>query len=491
MMQPTPKRIPRRKFLQMLSVAAGGSILGACSPSSSLRPTSTPTRAPVRPLTIQNQSGSTLISDQDDLVAHLPADLQTVEGLKYQWSRNTVQIKDAPQPFLSNPEMKTFVPFGYYGESSHTSHTIHGYTYRCDVLRAGDVVAQGQVVIRGPKTPLEMRGFNFVAWEDWYVEGDRMANSLKALKDRINVNWVSLWPNQYQDRWGSDRIFPVDHGDPTTLPDDEYLRQMQAAHDLGLKVGLYPQLWLIQPNGERTNWGRGDFTADSRWFQAYTNFITSYADLAERGKADLFVIGVELAPTVFEETGWRNIITEVRKRYSGPITYAHNFSDESQRGRTREIKWFDQLDYLGFTVLPEVDKLPTDPHLDELVTYYESIAGELERLASAFSRPVLICEAGFNSADGTARGPWLATRDPDFQEQADCYDAFLEVFGSKDYIKGIFWNQWLCSQETWSKPGRPAEAKWVPYDLDVVDKPAERVVASWYGSTFDFSINSD
>lgn len=51
--------------------------------------------------------------------------------------------------------------------------------------------------------------------------------------------------------------------------------------------------------------------------------------MAEREHVALFCIGVELSRTAIErEADWRNLISLIRERYSGPIAYAANWWGE-------------------------------------------------------------------------------------------------------------------------------------------------------------------
>ena len=109
----------------------------------------------------------------------------------------------------------------------------------------------------------------------------------------------------------------------------------------GIQVMLKPQLWI---------W-RGLFTGDlvmeseadwQRLEASYTDFILTYAALAEETGAELFCIGTELEAFVAPRPPfWGRLIEAVRERYRGQITYAANW-DEYQR-----IPFWESLDFIG------------------------------------------------------------------------------------------------------------------------------------------------
>lgn len=92
-------------------------------------------------------------------------------------------------------------------------------------------------------------------------------------------------------------------------------------------------------------------------------------------------------------------------------------------------------------------------------------------------KPIIISEMGYASADGANINPvnYLKLRQAplDLQEQADCYQAALEVLWGKPCLKGIFWWQWLANPLIW--PGGPNDNSNFPYG-----KPAEEVLKRFY-----------
>ncbi len=99
----------------------------------------------------------------------------------------------------------------------------------------------------------------------------------------------------------------------------------------------------------------------------------------------------------------------------------------------------------------------------------------LGNLSKRFNKPIIFTEFGYPSKDGANRWPGWWTREApiDLQEQADCYQAALEVLWGKPWLAGIFWWQWFANTSIW--PGGPNDDSYTPYG-----KPAEAVLKRFY-----------
>jgi len=114
------------------------------------------------------------------------------------------------------------------------------------------------------------------------------------------------------------------------------------AKELDMNVMLKPHLayW-----GSKFSW-RGDinFNYEKEWqqfFNDYKKWIVIQAQIAENYKADIFCIGVEYKHSIKYENEWREIISEIRKVYSGKLTYGANWDTYAK------ISFWDELDYIG------------------------------------------------------------------------------------------------------------------------------------------------
>ncbi len=102
------------------------------------------------------------------------------------------------------------------------------------------------------------------------------------------------------------------------------IETIKQCREEGFEIMLKPQIWI----------GGGDFTgfiemnSETDWLQFeenYANFILNFARVAEDQKVELFCIGTELGKFVSNRPQFRTkLVNEVRKIYSGKLTYAEN-----------------------------------------------------------------------------------------------------------------------------------------------------------------------
>jgi ligand-binding sensor domain-containing protein len=311
---------------------------------------------------------------------------------------------------------------------------------------------------------------NYTAWA-WgqfaTLESDRSLGNLAA----TGANWVAIVFFGYQQTYTSTAITRDISRTPS---DQEITHAIATAHSLGMGVMLKPHVDLrYDPNHWRGNIGEA-FTDKAQWqawFASYSAFINHYAKLAQTHNVEQFCVGTELVGTTHREAEWREIITGVRERFSGPITYAGNHGTEDVG-----IAWWDAVDLIGidaYYVLTD----RTDPNVDALKAawvdqgYVEKMAG----LAKKYDKPILITEIGYRSANGTIRTPWDWDDLPlDLQEQANAYQAALAVLWDQPWLAGIYWWNWDVNPQK----GGLEDKDYTPYG-----KPAERVLRAYYGGT--------
>jgi hypothetical protein len=297
--------------------------------------------------------------------------------------------------------------------------------------------------------------------------------SLKNLS-ATGANWVALVVRGGQETIQSTDIF---FKPPATATDEDIRRAIDIAHTQGTRVMLKPHVHtsLDPVHEDHYKIGTG-FTSEEQWqawFASYQRFITHYATLARDAGADMFLIGQELTGTVHREADWRRIAQEVRQIYNGPIIYeaTTNRAGLVQLALADEdlqIKWWDVVDYIGVLgYFPLTDK--KDPTVEELKSAWvqKGYLSRLEALSQKWQKPIIISEIGYLSKDGTNTDPVyfqkFAQAPVDLQEQADCYQAALEVLWGKSWLAGIYWWDWLVgpavnSNEKYVTPqGKPAE----------------------------------
>ena len=285
------------------------------------------------------------------------------------------------------------------------------------------------------------------------------------------ANWIALVVGCGQENAASTSVVC---SAPRTATDAELRHVIDLAHALGIRVLLKPQLDFSaesDPSRFRGHIGSAFTTAPQweAWFASYRQFMTRYAALAEAADVDMLSIGVELGGTTHREEEWRTTIREVRRVFSGPITYSSLSSTGAPppHGEEKRIVWWDAVDYIGVDAYyPLTNK--NDPTVAELKEAWTSrgYPSLLEDLSRKFAKPLIFTEFGYRSVDGASRTPgaYLTKSPVDLQEQADAYQAALEVLWGRPWLAGIFWWQWFAdprfggvTNDDFTPFGKPAE----------------------------------
>jgi hypothetical protein len=290
--------------------------------------------------------------------------------------------------------------------------------------------------------------------------------TLAALRNH-NIDWVQMVPFAWQLDTTRPELSFRDHTETQTA-------FIERVHRNGMHVMMKPHIWSPQFWGESGRW-RGDIRMSSpedwdRWFADYERFVLHYARMSERTGVEMFTLGLEYVQSTAERPeDWKRLIRKVRSVYSGLITYAAHYPDESG-----QIEFWEDLDYIGVVLYPELSTR-SDPQLDDLLEGWKPVRENLHRMSEKFRRPVLIVEAGFNSIAGAGHRPWEWAREGstiDLDLQARCYEATFRTFWNEPWIGGIYFWKWGIE----AGGGGPGDIHYTPQG-----KPAAAVLRAWFG----------
>jgi Glycoside Hydrolase Family 113/Dockerin type I domain len=248
-------------------------------------------------------------------------------------------------------------------------------------------------------------------------------------------------------------------------------------HNLGMKVMLKPMLDVADESG---TWRAYiDPSNKTQWFANYTNFLGTFADMAQSKGVELFSIGCEMntLEQAANNTNWTSLISNVRSRYDGKLTYSANWGAIGANvGGYENVPWWNQLDYIGIDAyFPLSNQNATT--LAGLTSSWQALANNIENWRSnrgLTDKQVIFTEVGYPSFDGGTQTPWGGNGPVDLQEQADAYQSLLSVMSTKSWWDGAFWWSW----ETNPNAGGTGDAGFTPQR-----KLAENVLASNYGGT--------
>lgn len=324
--------------------------------------------------------------------------------------------------------------------------------------------------VQQPPPRSMMKGVNYRSW--WPGSYSTSASDQSMANVRATgANWISIIVFGYQKNATAKSISKG----PDTPSDADLDHVIRQAHTLGLKVMLKPQMLLSDdPSGASGPIGKG-FTKDEQWdswFSSYRGFVDHYADIAQRNNVELLCAGTELWGTTRQSARWRAVISELRHRYDGPITYSALESSPGFTGEDASIDWWDALDYIGVSAYyPLTDQ--DDPTLDQLQAAWQPWIRLLSGVASRWQRPVILTEIGYRSIDGADRRPsdWSRSGPVDLQAQATCYQAAFDSLWSQPWLAGMFWWEWGTLPDQGASPDTGYE----PHN-----KPAEQILREWY-----------
>lgn len=253
---------------------------------------------------------------------------------------------------------------------------------------------------------------------------------------RLGASWVSLTPFG---RTANLRPTGIDSTFETPFLENRahVLSAVRQAHAAGLRVLLVPHLW-VETGEWRALIDPGDDAAWARWARAYRSFVLTWAKVAREGDVEMFSIGVELRSWVTTRhfTSMLPIIADVRRVYSGLLTYSANWDDVGDT-----LIW-DALNLVGINAF-----YPLAEHegatVDELAEGGRTVAKRVEAIALGVERPVVLTEVGYTTRANVAVRPWewpdeMTHVAVDEQAQSAAYQALLAPLLDSRQVAGFF-----------------------------------------------------
>jgi hypothetical protein len=309
---------------------------------------------------------------------------------------------------------------------------------------------------------------------------------MKKMAD-TGANWVCICFAAEMEKPNEPQIFWAD-SDPCMVTDDEIQRAISLARQNNLKIILKPMVDVRDGTWRalikfKTAEGKDDTKSWDKWWADYKKFLLHYAHIAEQAKCEMFSLGCEMGSTEQFEDRWRSLIAEIRKIYSGAITYDTNHDEEDR------LKWWDAVDIISISAYypigtGRVDTATKDPNkvtpsgnsVEVLKRRWKPIKEKLRRISEKFDRPIFFIELGVCSARGCSAAPWTHP-DPnliyDGDEQSRYFQATIETFWDEPWFIGFAWWDWPPSLYS-------LEQAKSDIGFCIYGKPAEQVVRQWY-----------
>jgi len=287
----------------------------------------------------------------------------------------------------------------------------------------------------------------------------------------VNANWIALVPFAFNSisnpkvSYGSSRQWWGERKEGV-------IKSIQLAKAQGLKIMIKPQVWM------HSTWvGDMDFKKESDWKiweDSFREYIMTFVDIAVEHDVEMICVGTEFRNAVRErEQFWRKLITEIRSKYNGKLTYSANWDDYEK------VPFWDMLDFIGISAYFPLSEYDT-PNQLYLSFRWNKVVNKLEKYAKKIGRPILFTEYGYLSVDGAAGKTWLLEKkvhDLDINEkaQANALGALYSAFWDEDWWMGGFLWKWF--------PNGQGHEGYPERDYTPQGKLGEEVLAKWYKKT--------
>jgi hypothetical protein len=319
-----------------------------------------------------------------------------------------------------------------------------------------------------------------------------MLNDIQGL----GANWVIYSPTWTYTRTNPPILELVTGRDPLW---SDLTAMINQTTNRGINVAVYPTPSFPEDSDSWWNNAPRDYSWWIVWFDRYRNFLLHHTDLAYRTGAPSLIIGGDwLTPALpggtlsdgspsgvpaDVENSWRNLIQEVRTRYSGTIAWA--MSEEQLASNLPPF--LDAVDMIYIEFSPQL--------ADNNNPSMESIAFEAGRILDEIVLPIqtqtgkpVILAISAPSADGAATGcltlpaesncldpAILSQPNPDIPEiaidlaeQADVYSAILRAVNERPWVSGVI------------ASGYYPPAKLQDKSMSVHGKPVEETLKYWF-----------
>lgn len=315
----------------------------------------------------------------------------------------------------------------------------------------------------------QMRGVNLLQSHNVAFDAPQNVNNMKALR-LLGANTVAIIPFIRQSTTRAcDLLIDADY------PNQRLKKTIEIIHAEGMRVVLKPQIFVsgswageIEPVSE-AGW--------ACWFKAYRQIMIDYADIANQTGVDMLVVGTELKKTELRPE-WKSLITELRSRYSGQLSYVGNSVSNVMR-----FSGFEMLDSVAISFYHSMEGVQSK---QEMRASMRDVADSMKWFVKQFNIPFWIAEVGITSRVGALKNPWVwadslpSTTIPDTNLQAEVLDGWLSAF-SGDWHKGILiWN--------WYSDPKAGGIKDI--DFTIQNKPAlKRVSCHWQGLCNEIEVN--
>jgi len=256
---------------------------------------------------------------------------------------------------------------------------------------------------------------------------------------QIGANWISVIPYAFTNPSQGQVSFGDDAGYWWGEKPNGTKTLISYAKKLGFKIMIKPHLWV------RGQGWAGDltFTTDvewERWEKEYTDYVLTYASIAQQFDCEMLCIGTELRQSVkLRPFYWKKLIQEIKQIYHGKLTYAANWDN------FENVTFWKEIDYIGIDAYFPLSS-EKNPSIETIILSWESISEKLSDYSNKIKKSILFTEYGYRSVDFSTKRPWETDRSDMSKaneiSQTNAYKALYQSVWSKDWMIGGFLWKW-------------------------------------------------
>ncbi|MGE5392577.1 MAG: glycoside hydrolase family 113 [Candidatus Saccharibacteria bacterium] len=290
-----------------------------------------------------------------------------------------------------------------------------------------------------------------------------------------HANYVTLVVPYYQSNENS-----IDIQSGWNTPTDQSLADgIKAAHAAGLQVNLKPHLDTYVNNQWRAYINPGDRNG---WFTNYGNMLNHLGQIGQANGAEEITTGTELISMASDNINstntqnWQNMIANLRKIYSGKLTYSANWGCCGFTDEKNNIAFWGSLDYAGISAYYNLGGDFYNDSVPYITSQWDNYnKTDIGPFQQRIGKPVIFTEIGYRSVTGAHTQPWNYNLGGpvDQAEQANSYEALFSYWDSQPNMQGVQLWDWSSNPNAGGN-----DTNYTPQN-----KQAQTVMTKWFGGS--------
>ena len=329
----------------------------------------------------------------------------------------------------------------------------------------------------------DYKGLCVRTWEEGSLYTKRFREDLLAFVNKAGINSISLVINTYQQTQTSNNPF---NRVPVNLEEiEDYIKFLK---DNNLRIFFKHH---VECDDTSYVW-RASFDPENadEWFSIYNTNVIEYAKLCERYKVEAFSIGSEYRELTSKYPDkWKELIKELRKVYTGLLTYGANLNND-ERDEVHYINFWNLLDFIGidFYIYP-IEQGSVDDYKKAFyhTGNHKNVHLMLDSISNKYNKPIVFCEYGKTGDDDNKNnylqainesffvkenisGGFIWVYDPAISDWVETNDTSISIVNSNNLIKGILKNDsYYTTIKDQTKSGF---SKFLEFNVDAAYKDA-------------------